>query len=126
MRPRFDGSGLGSGVLMKTDGIYLGASFALSGPVEKLDATRLPVRGDLAHIRLAGTVFVPHYVAPITYRSGAQGATLLKTPGGETLATLEPGAGFDVLDIAGTHAWGEVTGGGIVGYITLTQLEASV
>ncbi|WP_068090637.1 hypothetical protein [Novosphingobium rosa] len=111
---------------MKTDGIYLGASFALSGPVEKLDATRLPVRGDLAHIRLAGTVFVPHYVAPITYRSGAQGATLLKTPGGETLATLEPGAGFDVLDIAGTHAWGEVTGGGIVGYITLTQLEASV
>jgi hypothetical protein len=39
---------------MKTDGIYLGASFALSGPVDKLDATRLPVRGDLAHIRLAG------------------------------------------------------------------------
>ncbi|WP_343609898.1 SH3 domain-containing protein [Novosphingobium sp.] len=108
---------------MKTDGIYLGASFALSGPVDKLDATRLPVRGDLAHIRLAGKVFVPHYVAPVQHRAGSQGATLMKAPGGETLATLEPDAGFDVLDIAGGHAWGEVTGGGVVGYIALTQLE---
>jgi hypothetical protein len=104
---------------MKTDGIYLGASFALSGPVDKLDATCMPVRGDLAHIRLAGKVFVPHYVAAGLSRRIGRHAD---EGGGDVLATLAPDAGFDVLDIAGGHAWGE-TGGGVVGYVALDHLE---
>jgi len=98
------------------------ASFALAGPAERPDPARQPVRGDLAHIRLAGKVFVPHYARPLPYRAAAAGATLLRKVGGEVLATLAPGAGFDVLDIAGVHAWGE-SDCGYVGYIALDHLE---
>lgn len=48
--------------------------------------------------------------------------TILKTPGGDALATLGEGAQFDVLDLAGGHAWGEVPGG-VVGYVAADQLE---
>jgi hypothetical protein len=105
-----------------TDDRITSASFALAGPAERSDPARQPVRGDLAHIRLAGKVFVPHYVQPLAYRAAGTGATLLRTVGGEVLVTLEPGAGFDVLDIAGQHAWGE-SSCGFVGYVALDHLE---
>ena len=42
----------------------------------------------------------------------------------ELLASLQAGAAFDVLDMTGGWAWGEVPGGsGPVGYIALDQLE---
>ena len=109
-------------VTSKTDGIMASASFALAGPAERPDPARQPVRGDLAHIRLAGKVFVPHYVQPLAYRAATSGATLLRAVGGDVLTTLAPGAGFDVLDIAGHHAWGE-SSCGFVGYIALDHLE---
>lgn len=111
-------------MISKTDGIVASASFALAGPAERPDPARQPVRGDLAHIRLAGKVFVPHYVQPMPYRAATSGATLLRAVGGDVLTTLAPGAGFDVLDIAGQHAWGE-TGCGFVGYIALDHLESA-
>ena len=37
--------------------------FALSGPVPR-PAPGLPLRGDVAHIGLAGKYFVPHYAVP--------------------------------------------------------------
>ncbi|NOW47205.1 hypothetical protein FHW96_003383 [Novosphingobium sp. SG751A] len=99
----------------------LGASFALSGPAAKPDPAHVPVRGDVAHIRLAGQVFVPHYVVPMPHR--AMGETkVLRAPGGEAIASLNAGAQFDVLDLAGGHAWGEIPGG-MVGYIAADQLE---
>lgn len=109
-------------VTSKTDGILSSASFALAGPAERPDPVHVPVRGDLAHIRLAGKVFVPHYVQPLAYRAAGSGASVLRAVGGDVLATLAPGAGFDVLDIAGHHAWGE-TSCGFVGYVALDHLE---
>ncbi len=100
----------------------------LSGPSEKLDAAHWPVRGDLAHIRLAGRCFVPHYAVPMPHVVKAPGATLRKLgqAQADTLATLHEGEGFDVLDMSGGWCWGQVAlngpGGcidaGLVGYIS--------
>jgi hypothetical protein len=98
-----------------------GASFTLSGPAKRPDPLTTPVRGDLAHIRLVGQVFVAHYIVPQPHRALAD-APILKAPHGEAHATLAAGEEFHVLDSAGTHAWGEVPGGA-VGYIALDLLE---
>jgi hypothetical protein len=98
----------------------VGQFFALAGPSVKLDPAVVPVRGDLAHIRLAGKVFVPHYIVPVAYRAKADVA-VLKSAGGEAIGTLTAGAAMDVLDIAGGYAWGEISGA--VGYVALDQLE---
>jgi len=107
-----------------------GASFALAGPSAKIDAAHLPVRGDLAHIRLAGKVFVPHYVVPMPHQvngSGAQLHTAAKAEA-EVVAQLTTGTVFNVLDIAGTApnvwAWGQVGEDGPVGYVPLAALHA--
>ncbi|MBW8783128.1 MAG: SH3 domain-containing protein [Novosphingobium sp.] len=94
------------------------------------DPRHTPVRGDLAHIRLAGRYFVPHYAAPMERRIGAGGAALLVAgrDGAEALATLAPGSRFAVLDLAGGWAWGQVTGSaagddGFVGYVAVDRLD---
>lgn len=98
---------------------------ALSGPAETLDAPHWPVRGDLAHVRLAGRVFVPHYAVPMPRTVIAAGAALRVA--GEAAAdvrdTLGGGALFNVLDISGGWAWGQVGDGGFVGYLPLEALE---
>ncbi|MDE2404635.1 MAG: SH3 domain-containing protein [Sphingomonadales bacterium] len=97
---------------------------ALSGPSEKLDAAHWPVRGDLAHIRLAGRCFVPHYAVPMPHRLKVA-APLRRTAQaeGEVLAELPAGAAFDVLDMAGGWHWGQVGDDGFVGYIPADLLE---
>ena len=106
-----------------------GASFALSGPSARLDSARLPVRGDLAHIRLAGKVFVPHYVVPMAYVVNGSGAALHAAGKAEAdvVAQLPTGTVFNVLDIAGTGAtawaWGQVGEDGAVGYVQLAALH---
>lgn len=97
----------------------------LSGPSEKLDAAHWPVRGDLAHIALAGRVFVPHYAVPMPHalREDAElkeAARLEAT----TLDVYPAGAMFDVLDMAGGWAWGQAQENGKVGYFRLDQLSA--
>jgi hypothetical protein len=84
----------------------------------------MPVRGDLAHIRMAGKVFVPHYIVPMPRRVVAGGGALLKAAKGEKIATLAGGAAFDVLDISSDFAWGECGDGGAIGYIALNELES--
>jgi hypothetical protein len=104
-----------------------GSELTLSGPSARPDGRTIPVRGDLAHIRLAGVHFVPHYAVPMPHLAGPEGAVVraADNPEGEVLATLTPGERFDVLDIAGGWAWGEAAGGnGPVGYVVLTQIEA--
>jgi hypothetical protein len=106
----------------------LGHELAMTGASTRPDGRTIPVRGDLAHIRLAGVHFVPHYAVPMPHIAGPQGARLRIAEGDEAelLATLEPGATYDVLDIAGGWAWGEVPGGkGPVGYVALSEIEAS-
>lgn len=98
---------------------------ALSGPSDRTERSHLPVRGDLAHIRLAGRYFVPHYVVPMLHRIVPGGATLLAAgrSDGAVLAPLEGETVFEVLDIAGGWAWGQVGADGLVGYVPLTMLS---
>jgi hypothetical protein len=100
---------------------------ALSGPSTRPDGRTIPVRGDLAHIRLAGIHFVPHYAVPMPHVAGTNGACVHShdNENAEVLAMLDPGTRFDVLDISGNWAWGEVagpSGNGPVGYVLLTQI----
>ena len=99
--------------------------FSLNGPSVVADPRSTPVRGDLAHIKLAGRCFVPHYAVPMLYR-GATGATLVSHPSAdaEVIAELPEGAVFEVLDIAGHWSWGQIENDGFVGYIANENLEA--
>ena len=114
--------------LVELGGTMRPASFTLAGRSAKLDPQTLPVRGDLAHLRLAGQVFVPHYAVPMPHVALTGGATLRKSAKAEAevLRELSAGAGFDVLDMAGDWAWGEFVapdgGGNAVGYVRLAQL----
>ena len=100
--------------------------FVLAGPVSRPDPARLPLRGDLAHIALAGKHFVPHYAVPQPRTVMPGGAALLAdtAEGAEELCTLMEGASFEVLDIAGSWAWGCLSLDGPVGYVKLDRLEA--
>lgn len=98
-----------------------GTSFQLAGPSVKLDPAKVPVRGDLAHVRMAGVVFVPHYIVPMPHKA-TQPCAVLTSPSGEAQAMLAAGERFDVLDVAGGMAWGE-SERGPVGYVALADLE---
>jgi hypothetical protein len=98
---------------------------SLSGPSTPLDPGHWPVRGDLAHVRLAGRCFVPHYAVPMERWVVAAGANLLaqNKADAELREALEGGTLFNVLDIAGGWAWGQVGDDGFVGYLPLAALE---
>ena len=99
----------------------------LSGPSARIDRARTAVRGDLAHIALAGRCFVPHYAVPMPHAVKPPGATLRTAgkPGAEALAALQTGTVFQVLDIAGDWAWGQVGEDGLVGYLPMPAIEAT-
>lgn len=101
-------------------------ALALTGPSVTAEPGHLPVRGDLAHIRLAGRYFVPHYAVPMPHRVRTVGAELRQTikADAEVLGELAAGTRFDVLDIAGNWAWGQQGEDGLVGYVSLDALEA--
>lgn len=97
--------------------------FALARPSEAFDPRHRPVRGDLAHIRCAGRIFVPHYAVPMPHRVIV--ATPLLSAGrddAEALTALATDTTFNVLDMAGGWAWGQVDDDGLVGYVPLTAL----
>ena len=100
---------------------------ALTGPSVTAEAGHLPVRGDLAHIKLAGRYFVPHYAVPMPHVAGNGGAVLRSAAraDAETVETIPAGATFDVLDIAGGWAWGQVGEDGLVGYLPVESLAAA-
>lgn len=100
--------------------------FALAGPAARPDPRQVPLRGDLAHIALAGRYFVPHYAVPQPRAVLPGGASLLAgtEPDGEELCALMEGDSFEVLDIAGGFAWGCLSLDGPVGYVHLDRLEA--
>lgn len=99
--------------------------YGLTGPAEKLDAAHWPVRGDLAHIRLAGRCFVPHYAVPMPRTVVAAGADLLAAnrADAEVRDRLAGGTVFNVLDVTGGWAWGQVGEDGFVGYLPVEALE---
>ena len=111
---------------LTSDAIPTG-QLGLAGPSEPLDSAHWPVRRDLAHIRLAGRVFVPHYAVPMPHRVGTAGATLLSAnrADADVREQLSGGTLFNVLDMAGGWAWGQVGEDGFVGYVPLDVLEAA-
>lgn len=110
---------------LTSDAIPTG-QLSLSGPSEPLDRAHWPVRGDLAHIRLAGRVFVPHYAVPMPRKIAAGGASLLcgTQDGAEVLDHLAADTLFNVLDLTGPWAWGQVGDEGLVGYVPIATLVA--
>lgn len=100
-------------------------SFSMTGPGETAAPGHLPVRGDLAHVRLAGRYFVPHYAVPMEHRVVDAGAVLRMAgkPEADAIETLAGGTVFNVLDIAGGWAWGQVDEDGFVGYLPMDALE---
>lgn len=96
----------------------------LTGPVPKADAHRRAVRGDLAHVRYAGQVFVSHYAVPVPRTVGAGGATLRAAGRAEAgmIATLIAGETFNLLDISGGWGWGQQGESGFVGYLPMSAL----
>ncbi len=103
-------------------------AYTLSAPSAKVDPLRRPVRGDLAHIRCAGHVFVPHYAVPMPFVVAAGGTALhlAATTASDVLAQLAGGSAFQGLDIAGGWVWGQVGGpddcDGLVGYVPVAAL----
>ncbi len=67
-----------------------------------------PLRGDIAHIALAGRYFVPHYVVPLQRMVGDTGANLRAEPSdaSEIVHDLSPGQRFDLLDSDGRMGLG--------------------
>lgn len=102
--------------------------FALAGPVERPDPRVEPIRGDLAHIGLAGKHFVPHYAVPQPRGVLPGGAPLLAEPeeGAEELCVLLEGDSFEVLDLTRDYAWGCLSLEGPVGYVHIDRLEPVV
>ncbi|MBF9150718.1 SH3 domain-containing protein [Novosphingobium sp. 1Y9A] len=96
----------------------------LTRAADRSDKPHLPVRGDLAHIGLAGKYFVPHYAVPMAH--GVKADTVLRAAGKPDAADLRPlaaGEVFDVLDMAGGWAWGQAKADLLVGYVEMSQLE---
>lgn len=109
----------------QTDTTLPQGPFTLSGPVERADPRAVPLRGDLAHIGLAGRYFVPHYAVPQPRTVMPGGAPLHASPAesSEELCTLMEGDSFEVLDVTGGWAWGCLSMTGPVGYIRIDRLE---
>ena len=99
-------------------------SFALQGRTVGLDPRTHAVRPDLADVRLAEYVFAPHYAAPLPYRTHAP-VTLRegRATNSAVLAELRSGETFEVLELAGGHAWGIAPHLGLVGYCDAGLLE---
>ena len=102
----------------------LQTAHSLSGPAPKGDALTRAVRGDLAHVRYAGQIFVSHYAVPTQRTVGADGATL-RVAGraeAEVVGTLAAGETFNLLDISGGWGWGQQGEAGLVGYLPIAAL----
>ncbi len=100
--------------------------YVLAGAVARPDPRKVPLRGDLAHIALAGKHFVPHYAVPQPRSVMPGGATLFADAeeASEELCILMEGDSFEVLDVAGKWAWGCLSLDGPVGYVRADRLEA--
>ncbi|MFL0672480.1 MAG: hypothetical protein ACJLS3_13970 [Erythrobacter sp.] len=98
----------------------------LVGPVAKPAPGTLPLRGDLAHMALAGTHLAAHYVIPHPRIIAAAGANLHLAPREDAAVHhhLPAGTAVELLDIAGEWAWVCLGPQGPSGYCLTAQLAA--
>jgi len=103
------------------------ASFRLAGPTARLDPRVSAYRADIADVALAGTLFAPHYAAPMPRMAGAT-QMMRNRPDhtAEAVSQLLPGEEFAVLDIAAGWAWGFSFHDHYVGYVRADALVAPV
>ncbi len=96
----------------------------LAGPIARPAPGTLPLRGDLAHVALAGRYLAAHYVIPKPRKIGEQAAEmhLAGRDDSDVVTELAPGTGVEVLDIAGEWAWVCLTPEGPSGYVRIAQL----
>ena len=90
-----------------------------------LDLRVHAVRGDLADVRLAEFVFAPHYAQPIVCHVAVE--TVLRSAravDSDRIADLAVGSVFEVLEIAGSTAWGVAADVQRVGYLDASALGA--
>ena len=82
------------------------------------------MRGDIADLALAATIFAPHYARPDVEHVVAD-AVMVRAAGrddAEAVSQLAHGEGFAVLDVAGGWAWGYCLHDHYVGYVPATSL----
>jgi hypothetical protein len=97
----------------------------LKGPVKRPEPGTLALRGDLAHIALAGTHLAAHYVVPHVWSVGPEGVdVMLNTRDDSPVVTrFEPGTQVEVIDVAGEWIWGCLGPQGPSGYMKRACLE---
>ncbi len=100
------------------------ATFHLDGPTRQLDRRVNAVRQDVADVALAGTLFAPHYAAPMMRSCSAPSAMMRAAPqpGAEAVSQILGGEDFAVLDITGDWAWGYAVQDHYVGYVQTSAL----
>lgn len=98
----------------------------LKGPVEKPAPGTLPLRGDLAHIALAGTHLAAHYVVPHVWTVGSNGVDVMETTRDDSpvVTRFEAGTMVEVIDVSGEWIWGCLGPEGPSGYMKADCLEA--
>ncbi len=98
----------------------------LSGPIARPQPGTLPLRGDLAHIALAGTHLAAHYVIPEIREVAAKGAAMLLQPqdDAELVTALDSGSAIELLDVAGDWAWATIGPDGPSGYVKADSLSS--
>ncbi len=101
-----------------------GGDIGLKGPVAKPAPGTLPLRGDLAHIALAGTHLAAHYVIPENRVVGPSGASVMENTRDDSpvVARFEAGTIVEVLDVAGKWIWGCLGPEGPSGYMKADHL----
>lgn len=98
--------------------------YALAGPARVTDPRVTPIRGDLADIALAGTLFAPHYVVPME-RAVAVPYVALRADKGDAAAQVSEllrGERFMLLDVSGGWGWGYGAHDHYLGYLSLDVL----
>lgn len=96
----------------------------LAGAVARPAPGTLPLRGDLAHIALAGKHLAAHYVIPQTrlVTSAELPMHLTARAESDVVTRLPSGTAVEVLDVAGDWAWGCLGPDGPSGYLPLAGL----
>ena len=98
----------------------------LKGPVSRPAPGTLPLRGDLAHVALAGRYLAAHYVVPVKRRIGDAPVTLklAMRDDADDGSSLDAGMDVELLDIAGGWAWVACGPEGPSGYLRIGTLAA--
>ncbi len=96
----------------------------LTGPVTRPAPGMLPLRGDMAHIALAGAHLAAHYVVPMRITVGASATELRLAPDAqsEIMQTLDPGTQLEALDYAGDWCWACFGPAGPSGYVAIDAI----